>query len=262
MKNKIKWAGIAVFVIFNYFSMAQTRTLEIANYKLSLVMQDNGGRNGVSVSYNSDMELYYAIIAGNSDFPLDVFDKKGRVIGNYKAGFDCRGLWYNPKTKRLEGIGYGDYGLFYKNLNKNGLPDMSAISIKSKFTNDQEVAVYHSEKNQFVMYKDNFVYFYSVKNGKEIKKIKLETKDFSFASYTFIWTGKVGFEIGFFDIINSELVLFNIKTGQIASKVFIPLDYNIPESFNIAYCNNIFWVFDNDYREWVGYQIWDDQNSK
>jgi len=252
---------IAIFLVTILFqhAFAQNSPRKTGIYKLSLNIEGEGGANGISVTYNPDLAIYYAGIAGNTDFPLEVFDSRGKLISTTKISFDSRGLWYSPKRNCLEGVAYASYGYYSISVNKEGKPDSKTAKVKTPFKNPegQNVAVYVSENDQFVMFYDNYLHFYKAKNAKEVKKIRIESEYMSdYALYTLIWTGKKGYEVGFFNVYNSELDLYDIKTGNRTASIFIPLDYEAPSQFNIAYCNNYFWLFDNEYREWVAYDIW------
>ena len=48
------------------------------------------------------LNIYYAVIAGNSSFPLETFDATGVSLYQTNTGFDCRGLWWNPNLNQLE----------------------------------------------------------------------------------------------------------------------------------------------------------------
>ncbi len=78
------------------------------------------GTNGCAVTYVPDSELYYAVIAGNEEFPLEVFYSSGEFFGAFEAGIDTRGLWYNSKKDVLEGNGPGETGIFRQDLEKDG----------------------------------------------------------------------------------------------------------------------------------------------
>ncbi|NCX96931.1 MAG: hypothetical protein EBX41_11115, partial [Chitinophagia bacterium] len=73
-----------------------------------------------AVVWNEKNSLYYAVQAGNDTLELNTYDFTGSRILKTKAGFDFRGLWWNPATEQLEGNGYADNGIFAANLNTAG----------------------------------------------------------------------------------------------------------------------------------------------
>ena len=109
------------FILFSLSSLALAGVNENPAIDLTLSFQQSGGTNGVAVAYNPHQKLYYAAIAGNPNFPLEVFDEAGNPLWQGTTGQDIRSLWFNKKEKRLEFVAYGG-GLYYYPLDDNGYP--------------------------------------------------------------------------------------------------------------------------------------------
>lgn len=248
---------LAVFVFNGYSQNLKTTAVK----QITLAMQGDYGTNGCAVTYNTQQQIYYACFAGNTSYPLETFNLSGDHLSETTTGYDARGLWYSPKRKRLEGNSYDGTGLYFKNLDSKGLPTGEPILTKSSIVMpmSQSIGAYDEKKDRVVCYDGGKIYFYKAKNFKSKGTLTLNSSSgFSFfTQYASIWTGIKGYEIGLFDFYNNKLYLFNAKSGNIAASVSIPLDYEHQGFFNISYCNNTFWTFDIDSREWTGWKIWE-----
>jgi hypothetical protein len=52
----------------------------------------------------------------------------------------------------------------------------------------------------------------------------------------------------------SKIEIYSLSTGLIKKSFSFPKDATIPPLFGFAYTNGIFWLFNQDSREWVGYK--------
>ncbi len=105
---------------------AQSRTLKkVMELKMPRESSDdNAGSNGGSVCWDPVVKKYYAAFAGNTLYPLAVFDATGKLLSDpeLSAMQDTRGLWYNSVTKKVSGNTYNDNGWFYYTTNAKGIP--------------------------------------------------------------------------------------------------------------------------------------------
>jgi hypothetical protein len=101
---------LAAFLLVG--ASANSQTIKTLKKVLELKITEPGGANAASVAWHPVQKKYYAAQAGNADFPLGVFDVKGKMLSNSTQTtlFDIRGLWYNAKTKTLQANGYNDFG--------------------------------------------------------------------------------------------------------------------------------------------------------
>ncbi|MDG1658501.1 MAG: hypothetical protein P8H56_07965 [Crocinitomicaceae bacterium] len=47
---------------------------------LSLALKSTGGTNASGITYDPNRQLYYTVVAGNSEFPLEVFKSSGKLL--------------------------------------------------------------------------------------------------------------------------------------------------------------------------------------
>ena len=87
---------------------------------LTLTYLAPSGTNATGVAFNPLLNLYYAVIAGNPGFSYQTFSAAGVSLFQTNAGFDFRGLWWNPMLNQVEGTGFSNLGLWTSNLNGSG----------------------------------------------------------------------------------------------------------------------------------------------
>jgi hypothetical protein len=236
------------------------------------VDDDMPGTRGAGVAWHPVLKKYYAAFAGNVGYPLAVFDEKGKRLSeeDLTTMSDIRGLWYNPTTKKISGNGYNEFGWFSYTLEKTGIP--SDIEIEKEGMNqpsDQAVGVYNATAKQVLFLKGAQVYTYN-KDAELLDSIAIHfgrtkkdgpaddedifssPEDYNYTSL--IYTGLKGQELGFLNTTNTEIELYDIKTGFLVKRLTLP-DTATPEaSFNFTYANGIFWLFNIEMRKWVGYK--------
>lgn len=216
-------------------------------------------------------------MAGNSKFPLAVFEAKGKRISpdTLTCQQDVRGLWYNPVSKTIQGNAYADGGWFEYKLGKTGLVTSSKIIKEGKNQPNDQCAGAYDVKSKRIIFLDQGSLVY-----EEFKKvdtsawleIKWESADEdeymetdyyygfegtpeAYNSTSVVYTGMPGAEIGFLNVSNKEIGLYNIKTGYLTKILALPSDAPpVNETFNFAYANGLFWLFDIESRNWYGYK--------
>lgn len=231
-----------------------------------------GGANGAAVIYHPKEKLYYAAQAGNMNFPLVIFNENGDVVSGDEQTtlIDVRGLWYNPKTKQLEGNAYKDFGWFAYDLDKKGMPEK--IIIKKAGANqpdDNSAGVLNAESNEVLFLDGLNVVCYSTDGSDKRKSIQLhfgamnttDATNFSQTDFeqtyntrSIIYTGIKGAEIGLLNIVKKQVELYDSKSGYMSQVVKLPIDFEIETYFNFSYSNGIYWVFDKEKRKWNGFK--------
>lgn len=231
-----------------------------------------GGANGAAVTYHPKEKLYYAAQAGNMIFPLVIFNEDGDVVsGDEQATLiDVRGLWYNPKTKQLEGNGYKDFGWFAYDLDKKGIPEK--INIKKEGSNqpdDNSAGVLNTDANEVLFLDGLNVVCYSTDGTDKRKSIQIhfgamnagDIAIFSQAQFeqtyntrSLIYTGIKNAEIGLLNIAKKQVELYDSKTGYMSQIVKLPIDFELETFFNFSFSNGIYWVFDKQKRKWNGFK--------
>ena len=231
-----------------------------------------GGANGAAVTYHPKEKLYYAAQAGNMNFPLVIFNEDGDVVsGDEQATLiDVRGLWYNPKTKQLEGNGYKDFGWFTYDLDKKGIPEK--INIKKEGSNqpdDNSAGVLNTDGNEVLFLDGLNVVCYSTDGTDKRKSIQIHfgamnandattvsQTDFeqTYNTRSLIYTGIKNAEIGLLNIAKKQVELYDSKSGYMSQIIKLPIDFEIETYFNFSYSNGIYWVFDKQKRKWNGFK--------
>lgn len=231
-----------------------------------------GGANGAAVVYHPKEKLYYAAQAGNKEFPLIIFNKDGEIVSEESQStlIDVRGLWYNPKTKDLEGNAFENFGWFSYDLNKKGLPEKINIKKPGKFQPDNNSAGILNTKDEEVLFLDGLNVVCYTTDGKDKRKsIQIhigamnskEDQNKSIADFekdyntrSIIYTEIKGAEIGFLNIDKKQVELYSIESGYMSQIIKLPVDFKPESYFNFSYSNEIFWLFDKESRKWKGYK--------
>lgn len=240
--------------------------------KVMDIVIPEGGANGASVAYNPKEKLYYAAQAGNAEFPLVIFTANRKVVSadDQKTLIDVRGLWYNPKTKQLEGNAYKDFGWFSYELNKDGLPEKLKIKKEGLYQPDMNSAGVLNTENNEVLFLDGLnIVCYSTEGMDKRKSIQLHfgamnandaatmsVSDFELAynASSVIYTGTKGAEIGLLNVAKKQVELYDIKTGYMSQIIKLPVKFEVETKFNFSYSNGIYWLFDKQTRKWNGYK--------
>jgi hypothetical protein len=240
-------------------TMAQKQPQSDAVFDTKLYVQGEDGTNGSAVAYNPNLKLYYIVIAGNADYPLEVTDLAGNTKYTGPAGVDVRGMWYNAKKNRLEGNAYAG-GLFAIELDMQGLPAQVVTISDGSFDGNPQACGVFDGKSAVMYYDHNLgeVDFYKAKGHKYKGHVKLTgfpTYLGGINSTSIIYTGYKGYEIGVLDYDSNEIYLFDRKTGKRSAIVKLPTEAITNSQFWFAYANDRVWLYDSDERAWSGYRI-------
>lgn len=262
--------------------LISTGSLEAQNRQLKKVMElkmpktaddDMPGTRGASVAWNPLTKKYYASFAGNMAYPMAVFDVSGKRISDSSLTtmIDTRGLWYNQATKKICGNAYADYGWFSYVLNTKGIPTDLKFDYEGQIQPDAQcVGVYDPSKGNLLFLLGSQVHFYNLTTGDSIKAIQIHwgrklsdgpgddedeyssNEDYNYTNI--VYTGIKGAQIGVLNITNKEIELYNYSNGYKAQVLALPMNAKTEASFNFAYANDIYWLFDIANRKWIGYK--------
>jgi hypothetical protein len=264
MKNKLIISGVMLAGVLMLSATQKDKTL-----KQALVFQipAGSGTNGAGVAYNPGKKLYYAAFAGNTTYPITVFNAKGKLQKqDIEAGFDVRGFWYNAATNTLEGNGYGvTAGYYNKKLDASGIPDAVASNIFE--TDEYEEDEYQPDDNSvgaFIPGSDQIVFrsgtqlsYYGRTDGKLKRSAEITglpgTLD-DLTGYTVIYTGQNKMELGVLDVTNKKIYLINIATNAVTKTLALPKTAVVENNFNFAYCNGMYWLCNTKDRKWIAYK--------
>lgn len=234
---------------------------------------DMPGTRGAGVAWHPIQKKYYANFAGNVGYPSAVFNATGKRLSSDDAEtmVDTRGIWYNPQTKAIEGNQYDIGGWFRYQLDSKGLiTDYSSIQTGMVQPTSQVVGTLNTKTKKVVFLKGSELFFYSfsdtistgnmvihfgITKQKDIMPDEDATAEPEGYNYTsVIYTGIANAEYGFLNTMDNQVELYSEKTGLLTKIFTLPADATAEGSFNFAYANGIYWLFDMKNRKWVGYK--------
>ena len=251
---------------------------KVLELQMPLTAEDvNPGRRAGSVAWHPIFRKYYSNMCGNGDFPIAVFDEKGKRISQdtCTTGVDMRGIWFNPFIKSLQGNGYDTVGLFSIVPKKNGQPVWPNVYRPGlNQPGPQCVGAYYREQDQIVYLSGRTIYFYGSASNQEERKLRLNwgrTKadgmedlmdEYEAAEApegynitTVIFPGTKGAEIGVLNITEGTIELYDKASGFLSKKLKLPEGAPLEANFNFSYANGIYWLFSMDERIWYGYKL-------
>jgi hypothetical protein len=272
---------ILTAVLFSLFSISLQAQLVQGNKKLkqALVLNmpltrddESPGTRGASVVWHPIQKKYYASFAGNSLFPMGVFDVMGKRLSpdTLKTQIDTRGLWYNPATNQINGNGYNDFGWFSYKLNGKGIPVSVNVFMEGmNQPTEQSVGAFHPGRKEIMFLNEGKVSLYSLQDATTDQFIEINwgrmkqdgkadtTTTETPANYnyaTVIYTGMPNRELGFLNKDERQIELYDFLSGFLTTKLKLPDDAPVESAFNFAYANGIYWLFDIENRKWIGYK--------
>lgn len=255
------------------FSQTAKSLKKVLELKMPKTVDDDmPGTRGASVAWHPLQKKYYAVFAGNMGYPLAVFNATGKRLSgdDVTAMVDTRGLWYNPATKLITGNGYSEAGWFTYKLSTAGIPtDFESVHEGLNQPDVQSVGVYNPVAKRVMFLKGGQVFFYN-NDAEAVDSIAIhwsrkkadgpaddEDPSVSPEDYNYtamVYTGIKGQEIGFLNVTNLEIELYDIKSGYLTAKLALPENASVEASFNFAYTNGIYWLFNIELRKWIGYK--------
>ncbi len=219
------------------------------------------GSNASAVAWDGKREVYVTVIAGNETFPMEVFDRKGNAVFQTDAGFDWRGLWYNPTTGMLEGNGAGKYGWASFSLrgadSRSEIDNFEASQCQPDFNS---VGAYDVAKRQ-VVYLDFTVdglAMYARKNSMKIKYLNLDWSSTDIGSVnttTVGCTGHKNYEFVLLEYSLGKLIFFN-RSGDQTASVQLPAGAPLAEQFAFSFVHDRAFLYDKSSRIWHAYKVW------
>lgn len=240
---------------------------------IELEMPEGDGTNGASVVWHPVQKKYYASFAGNAEYPFAVFDIKGKRLSedDLVTTFDIRGLWYNPKVKKIQANGYDENGWAEYTVNAKGIPGEAVVIREGMNQPDRQSSGAFNPVTQVIYFLDDemAVVPYKLSTGEAGDPITLhlgirkENKDeededvdqtYQYNTTTVIYTGIKGAEIGVLNIMDNQVELYNIANGYLTKTLAFPEESVAPVSLNFAYTNGIYWIFNVELRTWTGYK--------
>lgn len=253
MKNGILL--LCLILSANTFAQAPQK---VAEKTFEYRIKGNTGNNGTAVAWNPSLGVYMCVFAGNKEFPFESFSTKGESLSINEAGFDFRGLWYNPSTKKLEGNGAGKYG--WVSIKETGSVKPNTIENIAAGMNQpdfQSVGTYDPKKKMVVFIDPELAELVFHKRAKpsSVSRLKLEYPNRSnFSSTSVGFTGVKNYEYCILNTKERNVVFFNRK-GKQTGECKLPASAPVNKSFNFSFTNKLLFLFDVDDRTWIAYSV-------
>lgn len=227
---------------------------------ITLTYQSTNLLNCSGVAYNPLRGLYYAVRAGNPGFPLETWSSIGTQLFSTSAGFDYRGMWWNPNTSQMEANGYSNRGIWRANLNANGYAlNTGTTLLAANQPNTQACGDYDDGANEIIYYNGSGrIYRYSRTNNAFLGSYTLNSIPVGTGNLnntTVFYTGCSGQEIGVLDYVNRRVYIFNKSNGNFVGASQLPLSAVTTNRFRCSWANGMLWLFDLSSRRWTSYQI-------
>jgi hypothetical protein len=266
---------IALFLVSSTGLLAQTRTLkQVLELQMPKTADDDlCGTRGAGVCWNPTTQKYYAAFCGNTGFPMAVFTPAGkRVSGDSVTTMeDIRGLWFDPAINKIMANGYNDIGWINYELNGDGIPthyyykflgmnqpnEQSVGSYDARmkrvlFLNGGLVMLYENTGDMFVEAKDSIQIHWGRRKSQGPGENELDVNyDYN---TNVVATNIKDAEFGFLNTASKQIELYSYKEGYLQLTLKLPETAPMESSFNFAYSNGIYWLFDIPNRKWIGYK--------
>lgn len=247
-------------VIISLRVFSQCAILPNASQGISYSYVQGGGTNASGVAYNPNLNIYYAVIAGNPGFPYETFDAAGTSLYQTNAGFDFRGLWWNPNFNQVEGNGFNNFGWWTSTLNGSGYALNTGANIFAGMLQPdaQSCGDYDCQADEIIYYFSGSIYRYSRASGAFVGSYALTGCPVPVANWNWtsvVYTGCAGNEIGIEDYVGKNILLFNKATGAYSGMSALPVTAVTNNGFRFSYANNLVWLYDVATRKWTSYRI-------
>lgn len=261
-----------LLLAMGYFE-GQAQKSQNLSLTLSLKMADGSGNNGAGVAWHSREKKYYAAFAGNSEFPLCVFNESGKLLSpdDLTTKVDVRGVWFNSKSGKIEVNGYNDEGWKAYELNASGIPVSVVNILEGMHQPDAQSAGSIDAKKSRVYFMDHdgnavgWSYPGGIKSetitlhlGQTSKKdggsVAGDAIEEKYNTTSIIYTGSKNAEFAVLNFGEGRIEMYSRKTGYMTRMAALPAGSPDCERLNFAYTNGIFFLFDKDTRTWMGYR--------
>ncbi len=246
-------------IILNVIPLFAQIPLETAKKDFTYSFVMSGGTNASTVAWHPGLNLYFTVIAGNNEFPLEAFDGDGTNKYSAMANADVRGMWYNSQTKSLEVNYAGELGWAKVSVSKNLTGHNVTVIHEGQFQPDfQSVGTFDdlAKSVAFLNIAEGTIDLYNAKKPEKINSISLKfnsasTEDFN--QTTLGYTGVKGYEYVLLNVTDRSLIYFNRK-GTEAGRTDLPDDAILSDFFKFSYARNRAFLYDSESRIWTAYK--------
>lgn len=253
---------LSIFVALTLLAGAQCNLLPNAIPGITLVHQNTNCNNNSGVAFNPNLNLYYGVRAGNSAFPLETWSVTGTPLYNTTAGFDWRGMWWNPITNQLEGNGYNTMGMWRADLNGSGYALNTGYNIFTGLNQPdaQSCGDLDCDAYEVLYYSNGSIYRYSRTTNAFLGSYPITGTPVAISnlnSTTVMYTGCPGKEIALLDYNNKRVYVYNKANGAYAGMSQLPASAVTTSAFRTSWANCYVWLFNLANYTWYSYKIFD-----
>jgi hypothetical protein len=272
MKKVLLLSALALSVtIASYAQTASKPLKKTLELKMAKTVDDDmPGTRGAGVVWHPLQKKYYAVFAGNVGYPLCMFDANGKRLSddNLTTQFDIRGMWYNPVSKKIQLNGFADFGWAEYKLDAKGVPTEATALFEGKNQPDDQSTGTYNPKAEVVYFfnADGNLDVYDIATaeatgtsnlhlGQKKKNEGISNEDLrEDYNNSALYTGLPGAEIALLNVADKKIELYNLKNGYMVKEMALPEGTPVEMSFNFAYTNNAYWLFDIENRTWLGFK--------
>lgn len=267
---------LTTIILAYNFAAAQKNDNQVSTLKptITLTIDREGGASAAGIVWHPLQKKYYAAQAGNADFPMIVFDAKGKKLSGEEltTGVDVRGFWYDPSTRTMRANTYDNDGWYEFKLNAQGMPvAQKKLPAETSQPDPQSVGAFSPLKKMlyFFDYENVSIEAHGMDGAVQPDVIQLylgisdeadiiddeqeDTKE-NYNTAAIIFTGLPNREIGLLNVIEKQIELYDLKTGLMTKSLILPSDAPVQSLLNFSYANGIYWLFDTSARIWHGYK--------
>lgn len=261
MKTKLFFLTLTL-VSFSAWTQVSLKDLnKKPKANLVLKLKSTEGTNGSALAWSPTSKVYCSVIAGNGDFPLDLFSESGVHLQTTNAWEDMRGLWFNPVYSVFEGntYTYGDVVSFGieagKLIEEEPLFELMELPIPDK----QLVLTLNTAKNQLVYLNRNAssIHFINSESGESLKELSIKfpcpSDEINYTSL--IYTGVSEAPYGVLNYAKKLIYLYSDNGGNPVITIKLPKGAVTNDMFRFSFANNHVWLYDVNSRSWTGYKI-------
>jgi hypothetical protein len=226
----------------------------------SLVFATSATVTNTTLVWHPVNQRYYSLRVGNAGFPLHTWlPTGGASIAQTTAGFDTRGLWYNPATGGVERNGFGGIGWGTLDVDGalNAVNTFSVIFTGALQPNVQSMGVFEPATNSVLFYSAGNVQVRDRATGAVVQTLPLSGTSLAQVSPDcMIYTGQLGYEIGLLDYVNKRVLFFDRATGVYSGVSQLPASAVTAATYRLGYTNDRFWLFNSSTKTWNAYCLW------
>ena len=225
---------------------------------IRLKLQSNLGQRASTIIFDPERQQYITFWVGNREFDAEVFDINGKPIYAGAAHVDTRGIWLGKKGKRIETNAYLS-GVEAIALDDKGFPTgkHTIINHLHEPPTADAAATLDTDSRQLIYLVSPGAWVYTMR-GKAKKPIRFKGLPVAWKAINqnqVLYTGWRGKELGLVDFVSKKVYLFDKQTGMFSASISLHPKIVVPKHFGIGFANGLLWLFDEQKREWIGYNL-------